>query len=378
LGGVFENYSYPGLPVTFSGAMTMTNPDGSTVSQPIYFVKSGNSVPAGLYNIADTQGPVAPPAESVGYGYGSVTVSPNGQATVAFHLPDGSALPVTFSTPVRSDGTVVFFAPLYNGGGLTMGTVSLAGGNVANQGAYWLKSAKAHNPFYPDGFKRSMALAGSKFTSALTSNDFTSQVLELNVTEGAFSGSLLFAFIPAQNQFVLLAGQTNGTASLTYSATTGLISGTATFKGHAPFKINAAEIGGQALGYALGTADTATVTIHVANPHSLGNYDDGFVLVDSGGGSFLGFPVTGYFGYDHAVQHDEMAATLTFHKAYQLQPHLQLAITDVFSTTENIDVLRNLYGTFPAPGYVGPYNHGINIPTMFKDPGTRTAVMQNN
>lgn len=88
-----------------------------------------------------------------GHGFATFTVGSTGTATGTLRLADG--VNVTLSTPLRYNGALVIYAPLYSNTGSLLGTLDLAGGLVGTAGLDWFKSqqpATSTTRSYKDGF----------------------------------------------------------------------------------------------------------------------------------------------------------------------------------------------------------------------------------
>ena len=100
-----------------------------------------------------TPGDVGDVAVPQGYGFATFTVSSTGTATGTLRLADGVNVPL--STPLRNNGALVIYAPLYTNTGSLLGTLDLAGGLVSTAGLDWFKSQQpvtSTTRSYKDGF----------------------------------------------------------------------------------------------------------------------------------------------------------------------------------------------------------------------------------
>ena len=105
-----------------------------------------------------------------GYGFATFTVSSTGTAVGTLRLADGVNVPL--STPLRHNGALVIYAPLYTNTGSLLGTLDLAGGLVGSAGLDWFKSQQATTSTtrsYKDGFGPVDLLAtGALYTAPLS------------------------------------------------------------------------------------------------------------------------------------------------------------------------------------------------------------------
>lgn len=100
-----------------------------------------------------TPGDIGDVAVPQGHGFATFTVSSTGTATGTLRLSDGVNVPL--STPLRNNGALVIYAPLYTNTGSVLGTLDLAGGLVSTAGLDWFKSQQpvtSTTRSYKDGF----------------------------------------------------------------------------------------------------------------------------------------------------------------------------------------------------------------------------------
>lgn len=350
---------------------------------------SNNAVAPGLYNFVDNVGNL-----SVGASYGTVIVS-KGQANVVMHLADGSPA-VTFSTPVRKDGSAAIFIPLNRGEGMILATLNL---NflfpIHASGGRWTKPADAHAKFYPGGLVENLDLVIARYTPDIGKSIVTDFGMgEIIIANDTISYSAQFIYSPANNRLVAVPGQTNVTMNLTFNPVTGLVDGTITFAGHSPFHVDVL-IGGENIGYTLDTDHSVPVVLRATPVASLGNYDDGFVLAD-GSSTDAGLGATAFFGFQNAsqlvrvpappppppslrlveigpVEPPTVAVEVLMHRYIQIAPHLEFIVTDTF---DSMDVqYPNQYPALPSVGpYTGPFNPAdFTAPAVTITPSQRTT-----
>jgi len=117
-----------------------------------------------------TPGDVGDVAVPQGYGFATFTVSSTGTATGTLRLADGVSVPL--STPLRNNGALVIYAPLYTNTGSLLGTLDLAGGLVSTAGLDWYKSQQpvtSTTRSYKDGFGPVVLLAaGALYTTPVS------------------------------------------------------------------------------------------------------------------------------------------------------------------------------------------------------------------
>jgi len=363
LSGVIRFPTDSGGNYTSMPTLAMTASDHAQA--PVPLARSGNVVPVGLYTMCDTYANQStPPTNSIGNSYGSVTVTSNGQANVILHLPDGSAPVATFSSPVGVDGSVSFFIPLYGGKGLVTGTVNLSGGIVGSQGSdnYWVKLPNARDHYYPDGFIKPMSFVGSAYSPAVVTQELIdSALMQFDIRYKSYNVNVIAIYVPTNHTFVLETSHPGDVCNVKFNPATGLVSGSLTVNGTNVPNINVQFAQpSYILGYALGASNSATVVLDAPIVTTLGNYDDGFVLLDAFNGNIFGFPATGYIGYTDPTQIVGPVATpagVTMHKAIQIAPHQQFVITDIFTSIYTYEFRH--FSQLQPPPYTGTF-----IPTL--------------
>jgi len=167
----------PSLTVAFqlnpaSGLITGTLTDGShtTVFRAWRAMAAPFTGYTGYHTCAlklVTPGDVGDTSVPQAYGYATFTVGATGTASGTIRLADG--VNATLSTPLRYDGGLVVFAPLYGNTGSLLGTLNLVGGLVSTAGLDW---SKAQQPLssttrsYKDGFGPvSLLVTGALYTT---------------------------------------------------------------------------------------------------------------------------------------------------------------------------------------------------------------------
>lgn len=183
---------------------------------------------AGRYTVAlpgGTNAALVPP----GNGPAALTVSSAGSLALVGTLPDGT--PLTYSTPVSTNGNWPLYLPLYGGkGGLfAWSQFDINQPSESLRGLYvWIKRASTATKLYTNGFIVTNLLSGSAYRMPAGN---TNRVL--NFTSGRLVLSEGGLVAPATNEIALSAGNivTNlGTdkLTLTITRTSGLFSGTMT------------------------------------------------------------------------------------------------------------------------------------------------------
>ncbi len=353
---------------------TLSMTISSLILSPMPLVQSStNAVAPGLYNFVDDVANL-----SVGASYGSVVVTPKGQANVVMHLADGSPA-VTFSTPVRKDHSIAIFIPLNGGDGMILATLNLEFlFPLSASGGRWVKPPNASAKVYPAGVVENLDLVIGRYTPDIGKSILTNfAVGEIMIANDTISYSAQFIYSPANNRIVAMPGQSNVTMNLTFDPATGLVAGTITFAGHNPFHVNAL-IGGENIGYTLDTDHSVLIVLRATPLASLGTYDDGFVLADESSiDAELG--ATAFFSFQDAWQlvttpvlpppppspspslrdvligPPTIGVQVLMRRDIQIAPHQHFIVTDTF---DSMDV-RNP-GLYPELPSVGPYTGPIN------------------
>jgi hypothetical protein len=204
-----------------------------------------------------------------GNGYGAVTVSTNGTATLSGSLADGTGL--SKSVPVSRNGKWPLYMPLYAGKGsvwswLTFDTNQPAAGL---QGwLSWINPARAAAQFYPLGFTNEVMAVGSRYTPPLSR---TNRVINLTNGVVTFEGGNLSA--PFTNAVALtltnrvIDGSLSNKLSLTLTVSSGLFNGSVTPAGTTrsiPFKGALFQNADAGYGYFLGTNHSGSVILQKA------------------------------------------------------------------------------------------------------------------
>lgn len=105
-----------------------------------------------------------------GHGFATFTVGSTGTATGTLRLSDGVNVPL--STPLRNNGALVIYAPLYTNTGSLLGTLDLAGGLVSTAGLGWFKSQQpitSTTRSYKDGFgPLALLVTGALYTTPVS------------------------------------------------------------------------------------------------------------------------------------------------------------------------------------------------------------------
>ena len=187
----------------------------------------------GRYTVAlpgGTDATLAPP----GNGPGAVTVSSAGSLSLIGTLPDGT--PLTYSTPVSTNGTWPLYVPLYRGkGGLfAWSQFDTSQPSESLSGLYvWIKRDSTATKLYTNGFVITNLLAGSAYRVPAGN---TNRVLSLTNGVLVLSDGGLAA--PATNEIALSARNlvtnlSTNKLTLTINKANGLFSGKETPPGAA-------------------------------------------------------------------------------------------------------------------------------------------------
>lgn len=201
-----------------------------------------------------------------GVGFGAVRVDASGRVQFNGSLADGSRL--TQSSALSDDGQWPFFSPLYRGGGLALGWLTLT--NLVTDDLsgvlVWIRPAQPGAQWFPDGFAAEIAAAGSRFERPGPNHPILSFSNGVVVFEG---GNLLATFT---NHIVLGANNRvsnleSNRLTLSFARSSGLFSGRATDpSGSRTFRFNGAVLQKRdlAAGFFLGTNQSGSVWLQPA------------------------------------------------------------------------------------------------------------------
>jgi hypothetical protein len=207
------------------------------------------------------------PGAPEGDSYGTLLITPTGQATFSGSLAEN--IKWTHKTTVSKNGEIpLYFAP-YSGQGLFTGWLSFSDEPTSDLSGEvtWIKPSTAGGLFYPAGFTQEGQLVGSRYTMPASGQRV------LNMTAGEFTLTGANLAQPYTNSIVLPPGislTTNSPHKLTLklSPPTGLLSGTFTPTGStAVIKFNGVVLQSStnAAGYFLHTNRTGRIGIEPAN-----------------------------------------------------------------------------------------------------------------
>lgn len=162
---------------------------------------------------------------NAGYGFGTVTNTRGGSATLTGTLADNT--PIVWTAPMLRDRMWPFYQSLYGGRGCVIGLLQFRSESPAGfHGlAAWIRPANSNVVWYPAGFTNTVGFTGSSYVPPVSSVD---RVLTLESGEAVFSrGPFVVAFT---NRFTLsargVATNLSATAfSLSIRPATGLFTG---------------------------------------------------------------------------------------------------------------------------------------------------------
>ena len=198
-----------------------------------------------------------------GYGYGTISITAAGAATLGGVLGDGTKF--TQKTFVSKDGTLPFYVALYAAKGSILGWLSLAGSGASSDVTgtlRWTKTAGSAG-LYPSGFSfpEGLEVTGSLFASTSPMLNWTSGYVALEL--GGLTGDIT-------NYFTVAANKVTGTNKMALT----LVTSTGLFKGNVvnpatgrPLPVNGVVLQNQGLGYGYfaGTGQTGRVRVAPQN-----------------------------------------------------------------------------------------------------------------
>ena len=167
-----------------------------------------------------------------GDGFGSVTVSANGQCRAAGSLADGTKF--SHGVTITNDGVWSLYVLLYGGKGSLSGDVpfaDLVASDLASSAVAWIKPRAPKDARYQDGFNTTLTLAGSRYVKPTTAGPRPILAAQGGLGRAHFQGGGLTVSIDPDFQ-LSVAGKFTADApntaalSITLTAATGLYSGT--------------------------------------------------------------------------------------------------------------------------------------------------------
>jgi hypothetical protein len=135
--------------------------------QSIYSAKSAPCPNAGTYTVLIGPNPVLSGSAGIpqASGYGTVTVSTAGLASLTGKLGDGTAF--SQKALLSPEGTWPMYVPLYKNTGFILGSVqfeTIPGTSDFDGTVTWFKPANATSALYPGGFNIQVPVIGSFYT----------------------------------------------------------------------------------------------------------------------------------------------------------------------------------------------------------------------
>lgn len=155
------------------------------------------------------------PDNPQGDGFGVVTVTRAGVATISGRVADGAH--VTQSAWVSQNGQWPFYAPLYRGKGQILGWLSVAPDDLSGQ-VSWIRPAIPNAAYFPNGFEIQSQVSGSAYRRPASGTrilDFVNGALTL--TDGDLTSPV--------SGFVTLAANNKITSTSHFSLTFTTLSG---------------------------------------------------------------------------------------------------------------------------------------------------------
>ena len=142
-------------------------------------------------------GSTNPAVSPFGHGYATLTVAPNGRATLTGTLADNT--PFAQSSPLSSHGVMPLYNSLQGGGGSSFGWLTLleTSTNDIHGSLLWTKPTGRNGPFYPSGFMEEVNLLGSRYVAT------NRPLLNFSHTKAIFEGGNLAS--PLTNDIALCA-----------------------------------------------------------------------------------------------------------------------------------------------------------------------------